>query len=296
VDWDDLRYLLAVHRRGSLAAAAKELGVTKATASRRLAALEAALATRLFERKPAGLVLTAAGVAAIETAEDVDAQLAQLADRVGAASDARPRGVVRFTAPPWLAERVIIPALPALAAQHPALELQLVGTNTVLNLAQREADLALRNVKPTQPSLASRKVGRLGGCVYASALYLERRGTPSSRADLAGHDLLVYESLGGMPGFEWLRDEPTGGRIAFRANDPVALLGAATAGLGLAAIPCLLADPEPSLRRVPALGFGYTDLHLVMLESLRTTARVRAVVAFVAELLVRDRAMIEGSP
>lgn len=291
MDWDDLRYLLAVERRGSLAAAAKELGVTKATASRRLAALEAALGARLFDRKPAGLTLTAAGQAALDTARGIDEQLAQLADRVGAAAGARPRGVVRFTAPPWLADRVIIPALPALRAQYPELELQLIGSNQILNLAQREADLALRNVRPEQRSLTARGVGRLGGCVYASALYLQRRGAPATRADVAAHDVLVYETLGGMPGFEWMRDT---GRIAFRANDPVSLVSAATAGLGLAAIPCILGDGEPSLRRVATLGIGYSDMYLVTLESLRATPRIRAAIGFVVELMARSKAMLEG--
>jgi DNA-binding transcriptional LysR family regulator len=294
VDWDDLRYLLAVHRRGSLAGAAKELGVTKATASRRLAALEETLGTRLFERKPAGLALTAAGLAAVETARSVDEQLASLADRVRSAADERPRGTVHLTAPPWLADRLIIPALPELHAKFPELDVHLSGSNKILNLAQREADLAIRNVKPTQKSLAARKVGRLGGCVYGSALYLERRGTPASRAAVAGHDILVYQTLNGMPGFEWMREPATGARIAFRADDPAALVSAAAAGLGLAAIPCVVADPEPSLRRVLSLGMGYTDMFLVTPVAIRRTARIRAVSDFLAELMTRERAMLEG--
>ena len=294
MDWNDLRYLLAVHRHGSLARAAKELKVTKATASRRLAALEAALATPLVQRKPAGLVLTAAGREAIAAAEGVDAALGSLQARLSGAGDARPRGTVRLTAPQWLAARFVIPGLPDLTKRYPELDVQLVGTNQILNLAQREADVAIRNVRPKHRSLAARKVCVLGGCVYASKLYLERRGTPRSPAALEGHDVLVYETLGGMPGFEWMRDPARGGRIAFRANDPEALVGAATAGLGLCAVPCLLGDREPSLVRVETLGFATCDLFLVTHTETNKTPAVRAVTEFIGAMVDRNRAAIEG--
>ena len=294
MDWNDLRYLLAVHRKGSLARAAKELKVTKATCSRRLAALERALGVKLVERNPAGLALTAAGRAAIAAAERVDADLGSLEQQLAAASEARPRGSVRLTAPHWLAARVLIPALPKLAAKYPELDVQLVGTNQILNLAQREADIAIRNVRPSHKSLIVRKLVKLGGCVYASKLYLERRGQPRSPESLEGHDVLVYETLGGMPGFEWLRDRPHGGRIAFRANDPEALVGAATAGLGLCAVPCLLGDPETALARVTSLGFSSCDLFLVTHTEIRATPRIKAAIDFVAELMRENQRLIEG--
>ncbi len=294
LDWNDLRYLLAVHRRGSVARAAKELGVTKATASRRLAALEEALGARLFERHPSGLVLTAAGSAALQSARGMEDAYEELRARVASAADDEPRGTVRLTAPQWLAERMILGALAELKAQHAELDVQLVGTNQLLNLAQREADVAIRNVKPPHQSLVSRKVCDLGGSVYASRLYLERRGVPASRESLEGHDVLAYEGLGGMPGFEWLRDPALGGKIAFRANDPAALVGAATAGLGLAAVPCLLGDAEPSLQRVPTLGFSTCDLLVVTHAEGRATPRIRAVIEFVLGLAKRHRAVLRG--
>lgn len=171
--------------------------------------------------------------------------------------------------------------------------MQLAGTNQILNLAQREADLALRNVRPTHASLTARKVGELGGCAYASQLYLDRKGVPRGRDALAGHDLLAYEGLGGMPGFEWMRDAPDGTTIVFRANDPEALASAAGAGLGIAALPCLVGDPLPSLVRVPSLGHGRCDLFLVAHEDARGVARVRVVADFIADVLARHRAEID---
>lgn len=149
-------------------------------------------------------------------------------------------------------------------------------------------------MQPKHKSLASRRIVELGGCVYASKLYLERRGIPRSPDTLEGHDVLVYETLGGMPGFEWMRDPARGGRIAFRANDPEALVGAATAGLGLCAVPCLLGDPEKALARVPTLGFSRCDLFLVTHTETRKTPRVRAVSDFIGQLLQDNRAAIEG--
>jgi DNA-binding transcriptional LysR family regulator len=294
LDWNDLRYLLAVHQAGSLAGAANRLKVAKATVSRRLAALEQALGAPLVERRPTGLFLTKAGREVVAAAEGVDAALGSLEGKLAEATAAKPSGTVRLTAPQWLAARILIPALPELAKEYPSLDVQLVGTNQILNLAQREADVAVRNVRPSHQSLACRKIVELGGSVYASQLYLERRGRPRSPDDLAGHDVLVYEGLGGMPGFEWLRDPARGGRIAFRANDPEALVGAATAGLGLCAVPCLLGDPEAALVRVESLGFSRCDLFLVTHEETRRTPRVKVVADFVTDLFREHRARIEG--
>lgn len=294
MNWDDLRFLLAVDRRASLAGAARELKVTKATASRRLAALEQSVGARLVERRPRGLVLTEAGREVAAAARDIESAIVSVEQRVASAADTRPCGTVRLTAPQWVAERLIIPALPELRSRHPELEVDLIGTNAVLNLAQREADVAIRNVRPSQASLTARRIGELGGCVYASAAYLETRGAPTSPASMAGHDVLVYESLEGIPGFEWMRDSRRGARVAFRANDAVALLSAAEAGLGLAALPCLLGDTAGSLRRVRALGFSRCQVLLVAHEQVRGIPRVRAVSEFVAALFVRQRDLIAG--
>jgi DNA-binding transcriptional LysR family regulator len=294
VDWDDLRYLLAVHRRGTLAAAAKELQVTKATMSRRLAALEQSSRVRLLERKPNGLTLTAAGREAVAAAEEVARAVEGLEARLALSAEDIPRGTVRFTAPPWLAARFIIPKLPELKTRYPELDVQLVGTNEIVNLAQRDADLALRNVRPTHASLVARKVGTLGGCVYGSTLYLQRKGRPTDRASLRAHDLLGYAGLGGMPGFEWMAEAPYAAAIVFRANGPDSLVSAATAGLGLAALPCLIGDAEPSLERVDDLGFGSCDLLLVTHEQIRATPRVRAVSDWIAAVLADSEHVIAG--
>jgi DNA-binding transcriptional LysR family regulator len=292
LDWNDLKFLLAVHRKGTLARAAKSLGVTKATVSRRLAALEEGAGARLFDRRPTGLELTPAGRELVAAAEEMTRTLGAVEARVASAGGAQPRGTVRLTTPPWIAARYIIPSLPELARAYPELDVQLVGSDHLLNIAQGDADLALRNVVPAQASLSRRRVGKLGGCVYASRLYLERKGTPRGRDDLVHHEVLAYADLGGMPGFEWLRDVRP--KPVFQANGPEGLASAAAAGLGLAALPCLLGDAQPTLVRVESLGFTTCDLFLVTREQLRTMPRVRVVSDYVADLLARNREEIEG--
>jgi DNA-binding transcriptional LysR family regulator len=294
VDWNDLRYLLAVHRRGSLAGAARELRVTKATAGRRLALLETALGAQLVERKPRGMALTSAGRQAVAAASSMSDAMVELKERLSRVADDRVVGLVRATAAGWLASRLLIPALPALRDRYPDLEVELLSTNRVLNLAEREADVALRNVKPAQRCLIARRIGQIGGCVYAARAYLDGRTPPRSAAALASHELLLHDGPGGMPDFEWLQSPNLAAKIAFRTSDPVALVAAATAGLGLAALPCFLADREPGLVRIPGLGFSRCDLWLVVHEQVHKTARVRAVTHFIATLLGTQREALAG--
>ncbi len=294
MNWDDLRFLLAVERRGRLASAAGDLKVTKATVSRRLSALEEAVGARLVERKPGGLALTAAGRELVAAARDIESTVTAAEARVASAADSTPRGTVRVTVPQFLAEKLLIPALPELRKRHRDVDVQLIGSNEMLNLVQREADIAVRNVRPSHRSLIVRRIGAVGGCVYASERYLERRGTPTSRAEVRGHDVCAYETIVGPPGWEWLHDPDSGGRVVFRANDPGALMSAAAADLGLAALPCFLGDTQPGLCRVAALGVVRFDAFLVTHRDVRRTARVRAVSAFIVDLFARNAALIAG--
>ena len=294
MDWNDLRYLLAVHRGGSLARAAADLGVTKATVSRRIAALEESLGAQIVSREPTGMMLTEAGLAALEIAEATERLVSTLRTSPALRRDTEVAGVVKLTCPPWIAERLIIPALPPLRTQHPALELAVVGTHELADIAGRAADIALRNVIPMQGPLVCRRVGELAGCIYGSQLYLERRGTPGCREDLARHDIVAYEGMRGMPGFEWLRESPAAERIVFRAGDPVGLSSAILAGLGLGAIPCVIGETEPALRRIDSLGVGFSPLYLVSHEEARRLGRMKAVAQFVVEVLRANDDVLMG--
>ena len=292
MDWNDLRYLLAVHQCGSLAKAATALGVTKSTVSRRLTALDDALGTPLTVRDPSGMTLTEAGRGALLAAEAMQHAVQSLSETL--AARARVPGVVRVTAPPWLAERLLIPSVPALRSAHPELDVRIVGSHDLVDMTTGQMDIALRNVIPSTGPLVCRRVGELAGCVYGSELYLERRGMPSRRDDLVDHDLLAYEGMAGMPGFEWIREERWTARIVFRAGDPVGLTSAIAAGLGLGAVPCILGETSPMLRRVEGLGVGFSPLYVITHERNHATPRVRAVIQYLEEVLRTNGAVLMG--
>jgi DNA-binding transcriptional LysR family regulator len=209
-------------------------------------------------------------------------------------ADDVPSGVVRLTLPPWLADRLIIPALPRFRERYPALELRMNSSDRLVDMTAREADLALRNVMPVSGPLTAQRVGELAGCVYASTLYLERRGTPQGRDDLQQHDLLAYEGIGGMPGFEWIAEPSLASRVVFRTGEPVGLCSAIASGLGLGAIPCILGETQP-LHRVESLGIGYSPLYLVSHEDSRSVARVKAVRQFVASVIRENVDVLMGT-
>jgi DNA-binding transcriptional LysR family regulator len=294
MDWNDLRYLLAVHRHGSLARAATALGVTKPTVSRRVAALEEAIGAGLVTRDPEGMTLTAAGLAAVRAAETMEAAAARIRDDVAAAGDDEVSGTIRFSAAPWLAERLVIPAIPRLREAYPRLDLRIQATHALVDIAARDADLALRNVRPGTGALTCKRVGELAGCVYGSTMYLERRGVPRDRTDLHQHDLLAYEGMGGMPGFAWMAEPTFAPRVVFRASDPAGLTSAAASGLGLAAVPCILGETEPTLRRVESLGVGFSPLYLVTREELQHAPALRAVWQLVTSVLADNQAILMG--
>ena len=143
MDWNDLRYLLAVHRCGSLARAAAQLGVTKATVSRRLAALEESIGVAVVERTPEGMTVTPAGMAAVNAAATMEAAAARVRDDVAGAASEHVTGIVRLTIAPWLAERLVIPAVPRLREAHPQLDLRVNTTHELVDIGARDADLAL---------------------------------------------------------------------------------------------------------------------------------------------------------
>jgi len=276
VDWDELRYLLAVRRAGSLNAAARALGVDKTTVSRRITALEHALGVRLFDRKPDGYRLTPHGERAIAAVGEMEGAVSAL---VAEFSDVRgdQSGVVHLTVPQFFASQILLPALPAFRAGHPRIDLLVNASSSVLNVAQREAEVGLRNVKPDQLSVTVKRIGVLGMALYASRSYLERRGTPSVAKDMAQHDLIGWESaFTHAKGFLWAND--CGARFPIRLNDSAVMCDAVAADLGIAALPCLLGDERAGLVRLDAFGLSRDAIYAVAPGELRHSGRVRAVI------------------
>jgi DNA-binding transcriptional LysR family regulator len=206
-------------------------------------------------------------------------------------------GLVRVAATEMLGEVVILPALRALHAKHPQIRVDLVVGTARLDVARREADVALRYVRSDGAGLVARRVGSVAFGAYASRSYLALRGRPARGAGLAGHDVVAYDTgirhwrLGELGG-ESLRDA----RVVLRTNSTRMLLQAVREGIGIGALPCCLAGPDAKLERVPAGAPVELDgVWLVVHRDVQRTARVRAVIDAVEDRLTAIAAdLVEG--
>jgi len=288
-NWDELRVFLEVARAGSLSGAARSLGVNHSTVFRRIGAFEEALGVRLFERFPNGYVLTPAGEETREFALRIEDEVATLGRKVSG-QDLRLSGTVRITTIDMLALGLLPRHLAAFRAEYPGIEIEVYLTNAALNLSKREADVALRVGNEPPEALVGRRVGRLVFAAYGSSNYCAGRlDMPLDHHDWIGldseHAPLARRFANFLPGVN----------TVFRANSVAASIAAAKAGIGLATLPCGLADLEPDLVRVADLPDDFTlDLWLLTHEDLRRTARVRAFMDFLAEGVAREAPLLEG--
>ncbi len=296
LDWNDLRYFLAVARTGSTLAAGRSLRVSQTTAARRVAALEDALGLTLFERRPAGYRLTPAGEALVERAEAVEGMAGQFAE--AAASQSRDAsGTVRLTVEEIYAVTLLAPILRDLHEAHPRIRIELDTTEEVRDLAGGAADIALRSaVELSGGGLVGRRVASTTWAIYCSRDYAAAHGRPRSRKALQGHPLIG----GGGPMVwkayrAWLEHEGLTDAVALQHGTTTGLLTAVRAGSGLAVLPTLVADLDPDLLSCLPPKPGYElGLWLLTPERLRHTPRVRVVLDFLAERLTglarqRDR-------
>jgi DNA-binding transcriptional LysR family regulator len=293
LDWDDLRYVLAVANAGSLAGAAHHLGVNHTTVLRRVSAFEKRLGVRLFERLPTGYVLTAGGEELIAGARHIDDTVATL-ERKLAGRDLRLSGTVRVTTTDTLMASILPEILAEFRTAHPGIQTEIALSNLMLNLTKRDADVAIRPAKHPPETLLGRRVAKVAFAIYGSPHYLARRRNPG---DLAAHQWVgPDDSLADTSVAQWMRSELAESEIALRADSLLALRQAAQAGLGLAALPCYLADASRDLVCVHGpIAAMETALWILTHEDLRHTARIRAFIEFAARALSRRRPLLEGA-
>jgi DNA-binding transcriptional LysR family regulator len=290
VEWSDLRHFLAVARSGTLAAAARDLGVEHTTVGRRIAALENALAVRLFTRGPNGFTLTAAGTTMLPSVEAIASHIESIERRI-AGDDERVAGTVRLTIPES-GNSYFVRRLEELRERHPDLLLEIVSDNRDLDIRRGEADIAVRFKDLTDPELVVRKVGLAGWSLYASKDYLARRGPLQSSTDIRGHDVVGFDgSLAEIEGAKWLRRHGEGANVVLRGNSIAAVTNAACFGLGLAALPCFSASQEEALVRLTPELIGTREFLLVVHPDLVKVGRVRAVMDYLLEITQRDAAL-----
>lgn len=294
-DWSDLRQFLAVHRAGTLSGAARELAVDQTTVGRHLTRLEQALGTLLFERRSSGFVITPAGRELLPMAERMEED-ALAVERVSMGRDRKLEGLVRITTTEALGSRFLAPHLKSLMQRYPGLQLEVLTAFRALNLSRHEADVALRILPTTQASLLVRRVGGFASAVYACRAYVAARGAPKSVADLAAHPLLGFDdSLAKTAEVKWLERARAGRPFAMRSNSTNTLLAGVRAGLGVALLPCFVADPEPDVVRVLGQHVEVTrDVWVVVHREMARVPRVRAVASFLGDVVRKEQRLLMG--
>ncbi len=292
-NWDDLRFLLALDRTGTLLSAARLLGVSHSTVARRLAAAESALQVRLFHRRGQTLVRSEAAEEVLTHAQRIEEEIASFS-RTAGGTDTRMEGDVRVTAPMALLTHFLAPHLAAFNQAYPGITVTMYGDMSLDSLLQGEIDIGLRISRPVSDRLDIRRINE---CRFA--LY----GTPelAARARQAGGPAgLPYLQTTGqempMPEALWMStlfpDQPP----AMKAGTMPVLLAAALAGVGVTALPCFLGDPQAGLVRIPTRPEGPCEkVFVVTKREQRGVARVRALVNFIDRAARTERARFEGS-
>lgn len=294
LEWTALRDFLAVAESGSLSAAARRLGVSQPTLTRRMAALEERLGAELFLRTPRGLELTETGEAILEPTRHMEQEVRAVEVAV-TGRDRALAGPVRITATEGLAIDWLTPELAVFQRAHPEIEIQFLIRNTNVNLLEREADIAVRLGRPRQMDLVARRVGDLAYGLYASQGYLARSGIPQGDGDLHGHQAVVFdEQLRHAQLGAWLEQSLAGARVVYRANSLQAQLAAIRAGYGIGGQAPFIASRRPELVRVLPERALLLEIWLVTHPGLRRSARMRAVYDFLIDRFEAARAALAG--
>lgn len=281
-----MRSFLAVLERGSLLGAARYLGSSQPTLGRHVAELERQLDVVLFERTGRGLVPTRAALSIADHART----MAGSAEAIGRTLTGQIRqlaGAVRITASQTVAVYMLPPLLARLREREPAIAIEVIASNAISNLLRREADIAVRMIRPDQASLIARRIGQVEIGAYAQQDYLRRRGVPRTPADLLRHDLigfdhddLIIRSFHAM-GLPIERDA-----FGIRSDDHLVLWQTLRAGLGVGFAARWLAEREPELQRVlPDLAIPTLPVWLTVHREIRSSARIRAVYDFLAHAI-----------
>jgi len=285
-DWALVRSFLAVLDAGSLMGAARRLNAQQPTLSRHVAELEAQLGTPLFERTGRGVTPTAAALAIADAARQMEAGALTLSRSLTTARNAE-TGTVRITTSEVAATWLLPPLLAQLQAQEPGIAVELVASNQLTNLLRREADIAVRMVRPAQASLVARKLGEIPIIAAAHRDYLARFGTPKRPEDLAGHRLIGFDRDDGiLKGFAQMGMPLTREHFALRTDAQIAYgqLVAAGAGIGFVAQYNLRHWPGV-VALLPQLAIPPLPCWLAVHREIRASRLVRRVYDFLAEAI-----------
>lgn len=284
-NWDNLRYVLVVARKGSVAAAARELGVNRTTVLRRIDAFQTEIGCRIFERSKAGYVLTIEAEKIIDAANEVESAIFNIQRQIEG-NELRLQGDIRVTTTDTLMVSKIGPHLAEFHRKYPHITVTVSITNNVLDLTRRDADVAIRPTKEPDSPLIGHRVADVRFAVYASSDYLHRAG----QLDLADHYWIGFDTnlQSTMPA-KWLEERYPDAKVCFKSDTFVGLRVAAENGIGLALLPHYLGDSSSNLISLAApTDELVTGLWLLTHPDLMRSARVSAFLDHFAEALAED--------
>ena len=288
MDWDNLKFFLALAETGSLSRASEKLSVDHSTVARRIESLEHELGVRLVERLSRSYRLTAEGERVRDRAKEIETGIADIA-RLAHNADGSPHRTVRVNGPPTLITRFLAPRLLPLQRERPGLRIELVGEARLISLSRGEADLALRMERPLEKGVVARRLAVVAYGLYGSRDYLATRDADAQ--NLLGYD----DSLDHLPQQHWLRMLGGDRALALRANDLSTLLTAVRAGLGVAVLPCIMASGQPDLVQVPTPSPPLTrELWLLFHRDVGRSPDVRAVIDCITSIMANASAALLG--
>lgn len=291
LEWSDLNVILAVARARSLSGAARMLGQNHSTVFRRIHAIEERTGVRFFVRLPSGYLATEAGQTALAYAERIESEVHALGREI-LGQDTRLQGKVRLTAPEGLATGLVPAMLAEFRRQHPEVTVELHGGTAALDLARREADVAVRATRKPPDASLGRRVCEFRFALYASPAYLKVHADKPA----AEHDYCAIEgSLEWLAPHVWKKKSDAEARTVFVGSLTGSVQAAARAGLGLTLLPCYVGDADPGLQRASVpLEAATLELWLLTHTDLRHTARVKALLAFLHEAFSKQHSLFEG--
>lgn len=288
IDWNLIRSFVAVAETGSLSAAARRLAASQPTLGRHIAELEKALGVTLFRRGRNGYLLTEAGSLLFERGRAVNEEATAFA-RLALGSVEAIEGTVRIAASEIVATYVLPAMLARLGTEEAGIEVEVVASNQVENLLRRDADIAIRMVRPAQNELVARKVTDIQLCACAATVYLDRRGHPMTPEDLSEHDLVGFDRSDEMiRGFERFLPKVTRHSFRLRSDNHVVLWEAVRTGngIGIGQAPLIARDPCVEVV-LPDLELPALPVWLAMHRDVRASVRIRRVADFLHEELKR---------
>ena len=286
-DWSLVRSFLAALDEGSLLGAARALRTSQPTLGRHISELESQLGVLLFERTARGLLPTETALQLSESARAMEAAALQLA-RTLSGAQTQTSGTVRITASVPVAVHLMPGLLASMRQLWPDIQVELVSSNQVSNLLRREADIAVRMVRPEQASLVAKKIGEVGIGAYAHRSYLARRGIPQQASELLQHELIGSDADNTiLQGFAALGFPATRALFALRSDDFIVQWQAMRAGLGVGFCADYMARSDPDLVRVlpGQLKIPALPMWLAVHREIRTSRRIRVVYDFLAQAL-----------